>query len=136
MKHFFLDRQLNKLERQANNDLLLLMEVSPEYYSTNELKLLLIELKTKQKQVQKKKDNLFLIGATGFVWMVLYFFTQMMGTPWIELIAIGLIPMSFGTYIIGTIILERRNQFFKYAYHIDKIIRTEIERRKKDASIF
>lgn len=136
MKHFFLDRQLNKLERQANNDLLLLMEVSPEYYSTNELKLLLIELKTKQKQVQKKKDNLFLIGATGFVWMVLYFFTQMMGTPWIELIAIGLIPMSFGTYIIGTIILERRNQFFEYAYHIDKIIRTEIERRKKDASIF
>lgn len=136
MKHFFLDRQLNKLERQANNDLLLLMEVSPEYYSTNELKLLLIELKTKQKQVQKKKDNLFLIGATGFVWMVLYFFTQMMRTPWIELIAIGLIPMSFGTYIIGTIILERRNQFFEYAYHIDKIIRTEIERRKKDASIF
>ena len=136
MKHFFLDRQLSKLEKQANNDLLLLMEVSPEYYTTTELKSLLRELKPKQKQVQKKKDNLFLVGASGSIWMALSFFAQMMEIPWIGLIAIGLIPLAFGTYIGGTIIIEKRNRFFKYAYHIDKIIRTEIERRKKDASIF
>ena len=136
MKHFFLDRQLSKLEKEANDDLLLLMEVSPEYYSTNELKALLRELKTKQKQVQKKKDNLFLVGASGSIWMALSFLAQMMDIRWFGLMCIGLIPVAFGTYIGGSIFVEKRNRFFKDAYHIEKIIRSEIERRKKDASIF
>ncbi|MCI5083831.1 MAG: hypothetical protein MRY78_19185 [Saprospiraceae bacterium] len=136
MKHFFLDRQLNKLENEANDDLLLLLDVSPEYYSTKELKALLRELKTKEKQVKKTKEKLFLVGASGSIWMALSFLAQMIDVRWFGLTCLALIPVAFGVYIGGSIIVEKRNRFFKDAYLIEKIIRGELERRQKDASIF
>ena len=136
MKHFFLDRQLHKIEKEANNDLLLLLEVSPSYYTTHELKDLLQELKEQENKVKRQKENLFIIGSSMLLWLCLSFLFQLLKLPTLAYVFMTFAPTALAFFVFGSIYIRFKHRFFRHAYLIEKIIQAELERRRKDASIF
>ncbi|MEN0002601.1 MAG: hypothetical protein AAF798_00610 [Bacteroidota bacterium] len=136
MKNFFLNRQLKRIERDANDHLMLLLEVSPEYYTTKELVRLLRELQLKKSLVYELKRRLLVIGASISVWIAAAFLSQTFSLLFVSYFFLALIPFALLGFIGGSIYVSVKYKFFNHAPVIEKIIKQELDRRRKESSIF
>lgn len=136
MKNFFLDRQLNRIEQEVNDDLMLLLEVSPEYYSTRELNTLLRDLRLKRRSIRSLKKRLYIVGGSVTLWICTAIVANMSGLYLISYFFLALIPASLFSFIGGSMFIARKYHFYKHASSIEAIIKQELDRRRKESSIF
>lgn len=137
MKNFFLNRQIRRIEREANDDFLQILSFGARCYPTKELQQLLQNLSYQaQRYARYRRLLLFLVAGTATLWIALCFLFQSLNFgPGIYL-SLALIPLSILSFTGGALYLNRKFGSVREAQRIEKIIIEELERRKKDASIF
>ena len=136
MKNFFLNRQIHRIEKEGNDDFLQILSFGARCYATKELHQLLHELDQKANRHAYYRRLLFMVGGTATLWIALCFlFQSLKFAPGIYL-TLGMIPFSILAFAAGSIYLGQKFRSIQEAERIEKIIVEELERRKKDASIF
>ncbi|MCB0585401.1 MAG: hypothetical protein KDD06_08770 [Phaeodactylibacter sp.] len=136
MKNFFLNRQIRRIEREANDDFLQILSFGARCYPTRELHQLLIELDRKSQLYLHYRRLLFLLGATATLWIALCFVFQNLKFGIGIYFTLIMIPLSILAFTAGSIYINHRFRSARNAHRIEGIIVEELERRKKDASIF
>ena len=135
MKDYLLERQLNRLEREANDDFLQIIEGGPEYYSTHELHLLLSRLESTKRSYQRKAQKQLFIGASASIWIFASIICSMLKFPILSYVFLALVPVSIIAFLLASLYAKRKFQV-KNTFLVENIILQELERRRKDASIF
>ena len=136
MKNFFLNRQIRRIEMEANDDFLQILSFGAHSYPTKELHQLLYELDQQAGRYAYYRRLLFMVGGTTTLWIALCFLFQSLNfTPGIYL-TISMIPISILAFSIGSVYINQKFRSIRKANRVEKIIVEELERRKKDASIF
>lgn len=135
MRNFFLERQLRRIERDVNNDLLMILEVGPQYYSNQELQELTDELRREEGLSKNLQRHFFLFLVSVPLWVCCFFLSNAFGWHAVGRIFLYLIPMAFVTFSAGNIYCRYRYRSCRHANLIRSIIQQELERRRKDASI-
>ncbi|MCB0568299.1 MAG: hypothetical protein KDC66_00975 [Phaeodactylibacter sp.] len=136
MKDFFLNRQLERIEREANDDFRMILSFGARCYSTKELHHLLQQLGTKVERLSYYRRILLITGGATAFWIALNFLFQSIDFQAGIYLTLSLAPVSIAAFIIGTLLVNRRYSAIKQAHQIERIIVEEIDRRRKDASIF
>ena len=135
MENFFLYRQLRRLEREANDDLSLILEAGPEYYTNEELYELLNELEQKRLQLlQMRRALLFLVGGL-MLWVAINLYAKVYEVPWLFWVTLGCFIFDFVGFLAGSYIYYRKHRLMRQAHAIRLTIYTELDRRRKDALI-
>lgn len=135
MRNFFLERQLRRIERDVNNDLLMILEVGPQYYSNRELHGLVDNLEYQEILLKKSQRHLFLSLVFIPLWVCIYFLANAFGAHAIAQVFLYLVPISLMTFASGSFYSRYHFQDCRHANLIRSIIQQELERRRKDASI-
>ncbi|MCB0630064.1 MAG: hypothetical protein R2824_16830 [Saprospiraceae bacterium] len=135
MKNFFLERQLRRIEREVSNDLLMILEVGPQYYSNQELYELIDELQMQESRSKRLQRHFFLFLVLIPAWVCGYFLANAFGWGPGAQVFFYLIPASFLTFLSGNLYCRYRYRNCRHANLIRSIIQQELERRRKDASI-
>lgn len=136
MKNFFLKRHVDRIEREGNDDLLLILELGPRAYPTRELHELLNAVENQKEAVYKGNQRLFFVAASISIWIALSFLAGAAGVPQLGYVCLSMIPIACIVLIIGHSILRRKYPTFRHSKAITQIIQYEIERRRKESSIF
>lgn len=136
MKDFLLEYQLRKIEQEVNNDFLQIMEAGPEYYSTQELHTLLGQLHQLRMEYQLRSRRMFYFGASVTLWISLSFLLGVFKLTILSYLFLALAPVTIIIYLVSMLILRWRYRVCRDGHLIESIIRQEIDRRRKDASIF
>ena len=135
MRNFFLERQLRRIERDVNNDLLMILEVGPQYYSNRELHCLVDNIEYQETLLRKLQRHLFVFLASIPLWVCIYFLANAFGFHTIALGFLYFVPISLMAFTTGTLYSRYHFQNCRHANLIRSIIQQELERRRKDASI-
>lgn len=135
MKNFFLERQLRRIEREVSNDLLMILEVGPQYYSNQELYHLIDELQSQERLSKRLQRHFFLFLALIPAWVCGYFLSNAFGWATGAQLFFYLIPASALVFASGNLYCRFRFRNCRHANLIRSIIQQELERRRKDASI-
>lgn len=136
MKNLLLQRRLNRIQRDGNDDLLLILECGPRDYPTFELHQLLRRVRQQTAHSARIQHLLFLVGASISLWIGAGFLCAALGYLAWGYIFLALIPTSCLLLISGHIYLRRKYRTHRHGAIIANIIQQELERRRKDASIF
>lgn len=136
MKDFFLQRQLNKLEREANDDFLQILSFGARCYPTKELHALLRKLDKEAQRMAYYRRLVFLIGASATLWIAFCFLFQSLDFVIGVYFTLTIVPLTFLAFGIGNVYVNRKFRAVRDAQLIEKIIVEELDRRRKDASIF
>jgi hypothetical protein len=136
MQDFFLKRRLKRIEREANDDLRLVLELGPEDFPTHELHHLLRRLDQQRRSVGRLRTFMFLTSVSTTLWIAtafLLFFSQriLAGLAVLSMVPIAGLLLFLGAYY-------RDRKYFTHRYH-DQLVRRiqhELERRRKDARIY
>ncbi|HMQ50392.1 MAG TPA: hypothetical protein PKA00_23485 [Saprospiraceae bacterium] len=136
MKDYLLNRQLERIEREAGNDFLQIRSFGAHCYTTRELQELLMRLQREEQKMIQYRNFIYIIGATSSVWIGLSMIAFSFQYFLIQYLALFLIFFSVLTFIVGLFTLKRKFSVASAADEIEVIIREELERRRKDASIF
>lgn len=135
MKNFFLERQLRRIEREVSNDLLMILEVGPQYYSNQELYELIHELQYQESRSKRLQRHFFLFLVLIPAWVCGYFLSNAFGWQIGAQVFFYLMPVSFSIFACGNLFCRYRFRNTRHANLIRSIIQQELERRRKDASI-
>lgn len=136
MKDFFLNRQIKRIEREANDDFLQILSFGAGCYPTKELYQLLRRLDAETQRLAYYRRLLFLMGSTITLWIALGYLSQNVNFIPGFYLALALIPLSITLFVGGLIVLKQKFRAIMNAHIVEKIIVEELERRRKDASIF
>ncbi|MEQ8705240.1 MAG: hypothetical protein RIC19_15040 [Phaeodactylibacter sp.] len=136
MKQYFLDRQLKKIEREANDEFLQILSFGAQCYSTPELQNLLRQLENKVQLHAYYRRIVFIIGASTTLWIAFCFLFQSLDYSIGVYATLTMVPLSIIGFTAGNIILNKRYRAVRNANLIEKIIVEELDRRRKDASIY
>ncbi|MCB0578766.1 MAG: hypothetical protein KDD10_05590 [Phaeodactylibacter sp.] len=136
MKNFFLNRQIRRIEKEANNDFLQILSFGARCYPTKELHQLLHDLDQEAQRHAYFRRILFMVGGTTTLWIALCFLFQSLNFGVGIYLTLGMIPASILAFSVGSIYVNQKFRSIREAGRIEKIIVEELERRKKDASIF
>jgi uncharacterized membrane protein YciS (DUF1049 family) len=136
MKDFFLNRQIDRIERSANNDFAQILEFGAKYYPTRELHHLLHQLDLEFYRYVYLKRVMFLIGGSTTFWVAFFFLFQSFDFKLGVFITLFLIPVSLIYFLVGSFYINQRYKPIRQSDLIEKIITEELDRRRKDASIF
>lgn len=136
MKDFLLEYQLKKIEREVNNDFLQIMEAGPEYYTTQELHTLLGMLHQLRIEYQQRSRRMFYFGASVTLWIGISFILGVFKLTLLSYILLAFAPITIIVYLVSMLVLRWRYRLCRDGHLIESIIRQEIDRRRKDASIF
>lgn len=135
MRNFFLERQLRRIERDVSNDLLMILEVGPQYYSNQELYELIDELQQQEDSSKNLQRNFFLFLVSIPLWVCAYFLFNAFGWHLTAAIFLYLIPLAGLIFAAGSLYCRYKYRNCRHANLIRSIIQQELERRRKDASI-
>ena len=135
MRHFFLDRHLRKIEKEANDDLLMIIEAGPQYYTNQELYHLLDKLGLQEYEVLRFNRKLFIILASLSGWLVVFFVANALGYSWLTFGLAFVMLASISAFTAGKIYISQKFKTHRSSGLIRSIIQQELERRQKDASI-
>lgn len=136
MKELLLQRHLRRIEQEGNNDLLLIMEFGADAYDTRELRLLL-ENALQQKTIAGRwQHRLFITGFSIPLWTALAIIAAAFELQLLSIGLLALIPVSLLAAVLGHTWLRRSFPVFRDIHLVASIIQQELERRRKDASIF
>lgn len=136
MKDYFLNRQIERIEREAGNDFLQIRSFGAHCYATRELQELLRRLKQEEQKMIQYRNFIYVIGATSSIWIGLSMVAFAFQYIFIQYLALSLIFSSVLIFIAGLVFLKRKFPTASLAPTLEVIIREELERRRKDASIF
>jgi hypothetical protein len=136
LSEYLLNRQLLRLEREAGDELLQVLEGGPEYYSNQELHLLLEQLKRQVKEANQFNKKRLLVGGSISLWIGAGFLCGALGWYLAGYLFLALVPLTAIAYLAATIAMHRRFRTYKHSRLVEAIIFQELERRRKDASIF
>ncbi|MCB0616535.1 MAG: hypothetical protein KDC75_24620, partial [Phaeodactylibacter sp.] len=105
-------------------------------YPTKELHQLLHELDQQAGRYAYYRRLMLMVGGTITLWIALCFLFQSLNfTPGIYL-TLTMIPVSIFSFSAGSVYINQKFRSVREADRVEKIIVEELERRKKDASIF
>lgn len=136
LQAYLLERQLQRLEREADDDLLQVLEGGPEYYTNHELYGLLDQLRRQTREVNQYNQKRMILGGSISIWIGAGFLCGAFGLRTIGYFFIACVPFSALAFMIATFYLKRRFRTYRHTRLIESIIHQELERRRKDASIF
>lgn len=136
MKNFLLNRRLKRIEQDGNDDLLLIQEFGPRDYPTHELHLLLRQLRRQQQLARRMQHYLFVTGASISIWIAMSFLAVALGYEALSYLFLAMIPFCVLLLVGGHFFMRRRCRPQRDGETIGLIIQNELERRRKDASIF
>jgi len=136
MKDYFLNRQLERIEKEANDDFAQILEFGAKCYPTRELHQLLHQLDLESYRYLYLRRVLFLIGASTTFWIAFCFLFQSLEFNLGVILTLTIAPLSLLTFILGMIHINKRFSNIRRSEVIERIITEELERRRKDASIF
>jgi hypothetical protein len=136
MKQYFLDRQLKKIEREANDEFLQILSFGAQCYSTPELQKLLRQLEKKAQLHAYYRRIVFIIGASTTLWIAFCFLFQSLDFSVGVYATLSMVPISIIGFTAGNMILNRKYRAVRDASLIERIITEELDRRRKDASIY
>ena len=136
MKQYFLDRQLKKIEREANDEFLQILSFGAQCYSTPELQDLLRQLDKKVQLHAYYRRIVFIIGASTTLWIAFCFLFQSLDYPIGVYATLAMVPVSIIGFTAGNIFLNRKYRAVRDAGLVEKIIVEELDRRRKDASSY
>jgi hypothetical protein len=136
MKHFFLERRLKKLEEVGNDDFQLIMEFGAEAYSTPELHRILADVNQRAEQAARWQYRLFLIGFSISLCIGAAFLAAAAGAKPLSMIFLAGVPLAIGLLVLGHFLLRRYYPTYRHTHLLASIIQQELDRRRKDASIY
>lgn len=136
MKEYFFDRLIQRLENDGNNDLMLIMEFGADAYSTKELSQLLRYIVEQKNIAERWYHRLFLLGFSVSFWIAASFLAAASDAGYLSYILLSLVPISLLVVLFGHLYLSRRYPAHRDIHLVASIIEQELDRRKKDASIF
>ncbi len=129
-------RNLKRIEREGNDDLLLIWEFGPREYSNQELHILLRTVNWQAEVAGRFQHRLFLVAASISLWIGSAFLAAAAGFNLLATFLLCLAPLALAVTIAGHIHLRKKYRAFRYSRDIAHMIQQELERRRKDASIF
>lgn len=135
MRNFFLERQLRRIERDVNDDLLMILEVGPQYYSNRELYDLTDKLRRQELRYFSLQRYFYLILLTIPCWIGSFFLANAFGFHGVARYLLCGVPVAIVVFFAGSAYIRFRFSNCRYANLIRSIIQQELERRRKDASI-
>lgn len=136
MKNYFLNRQLERIEKEANNDYAQILEFGAKCYPTRELHQLLHQLDLEIYRYLYLRRIFFLIGASTTLWIAFCFLFQSLEFNLGVTLTLIIAPLSIVTFTLGIFYINHRFRNVRQSEVIERIISEELERRRKDASIF
>ena len=136
MKDFFLQRLLRRLEKDGNDDPTLIVEFGADSYTTQELGRILTHVTLRKKQVDRRRHRLFLIGFSISFWIAAAFVAGALSAHAWGFFFLAMVPVSLASALLGHFYLRRRFPSYHNSHVVTSIIQQELDRRKKDASIF
>ncbi|TXB65536.1 hypothetical protein [Phaeodactylibacter luteus] len=136
MKQFFLERQLSRIEQEGNDDFLQILTFGANYYPTPELQALLRQLDERTQQLAHARRLILLIGASTTLWIAFSFLFQSLDFTLGVYFTLAMVPLTIIAFTIGNVMINKRYKAVRDARLIEKIIVEELDRRRKDASIF
>ncbi len=134
-KDFRLKRQLKQIVRDANDDLYLVREGGPHYYSNSELYALLERLNAEESEALRLNYRLFVLLASLTIWIAGFFLFEAFHLQWGANFCFILLVSKFLLFSVGIVYIHRRYRHFRFSSRLRIIIQQELERRRKDASI-
>lgn len=136
MKDFFLQRLLQRLEKDGNDDLALIMEFGANSYSTQELSNILQQVGDQKEIAGRWQHRLFLVGFSVSFWIATSFIAAACQAQLISFLLLAMVPVSLLLALGGHFYLRHRFPAYRNIHLVASIIQQELDRRKKDASIF
>jgi hypothetical protein len=136
MNNYFLKRQIEQIEQEANDDFAQILEFGARCYPTRELHQLLHQLDLESYQYNYFKRLLFLIAGSTTFWIAFFFLFQSLEFKAGIYFTIIMVLLSVVVFTAGTVHLNRKFKSIRQSALIERIITEELERRRKDASIF
>jgi len=136
MKNFFLNRQINKIEREGNDDFQQILSFGARCYPTQELHALLRKLDKEAQRMAYYRRLVFLIGGSTTLWIAFCFLFQSLDFSAGIYFTLALVPVTIIAFGVGNVYVNRKYKAVRDAHIIEKIIVEELDRRRKDASIF
>lgn len=136
MKDWLFQRTLQRLERAGNNDLLLIMEFGASSYSTEELRQLLAEVEQQKQLANLWQNRIFLVYFSISFWIAASVIASANEAHTLSNILLGMVPASLLIAVVGHTMLRYRYPSLRDNQIIASIVQQELDRRKKDASIF
>jgi hypothetical protein len=97
---------LDRLEREANDDFLLLAELGPEYFGAEHLLELREQMHLRMAQFDRWRKLNTLVGATSVGWLAMGGLAAMLGWPILTGLALGIMGLSLLGFIVGVWLLK------------------------------
>ncbi len=135
MRSFFLNRQLRRIEREANDDLLQVLELGAHYFSTPELYDLLDRVQEQRQLVSQKLDKLYRFGILTPVFFLATFLASYFQIKLLAILFISAVPVMLVLFSYRSMRLRRDHPTYYDSEAIEKAIRQELHRRE-GSSIF
>lgn len=130
---------LDRLEREANDDFLLLAEVGPEYFGGEHLLELRESMRLRMARFDRLRRLNLLLGATAAGWMLLGGLAAFLGWPILARLALGVMAISLLGFLAGAWILkwkyESRGELEYTIQTIEEELRRRAARRGRSAHL-
>lgn len=136
MKDFFLNRQIDKIEREASDDFLQILSFGARCYPTKELHALLRRLDKEAQRMAYYRRLVFLIGGSATLWIAFCFLFQSLDFTVGVYFTLAIVPVTLIAFGVGNVYINKKFRAIRNSHLIEKIIVEELDRRRKDASIF
>lgn len=131
-----LEKYLRHIEAQGNDDLHLLQEVGAQYFSTTDLQVLLQHLNYQSRYTLRlRKTGLYTLLSIGFATATAYR-SFAAGRPTMAYAFLCLIPLALILFALGWLQLRKKHETIQHASKIRRTIIQELDRRKKDPSVY
>lgn len=132
---YFLDRTLERIEREGNDDLLLVHTLGPQHFSTPDLYDMLEQLEAQKELVARKLSNLYRMGSLIPVFVIATFLASYFKITWLGILFLSAVPILGILFSIRTVRIRRDHPTYYDSQIIEYKIRQEL-RRRQESSIF
>lgn len=130
MKDFFFKQAIQGLEKAGNNDFELIIEFGADAYSTEELKLILTEVRLQQKLASRWQQRLFILALSVVFWLAASILSSALGVSTLSYVFLAAIPISLICLLVGHMLIQSRYPGLKDSHLLASIVQQELEQRK------
>lgn len=120
---------IERLEREANDDFLLLAELGPEYFGAEHLLELREQMHLRMAQFDRWRKLNMLVGATSAGWMVLGGIAVVLGWPILGRLAFSVMGLSLLGFMAGVWLLKWKYESRGELEYTLRSIEDELRRR-------
>ena len=120
---------IERLEREANDDFLLLAELGPEYFGAEHLLELREQMHLRMAQFDRWRKLNMLVGATSAGWMVLGGIAVVLGWPILARLAFSVMGVSLLGFMAGVWLLKWKYESRGELEYTLRSIEDELRRR-------